>query len=85
MFARFLTLIAILMAVHVSSALSDEYPSRPIRILVGLPAGGGVDIVARQLAEELSLKLGQRVLVENRVGAGGNIAAAEAAKSPPDG
>jgi tripartite-type tricarboxylate transporter receptor subunit TctC len=63
----------------------DGYPERPIRILVGYPAGGGVDIVARLFAEPMKAALGQSVIVENRAGASGMIAAAAVAKSPPDG
>jgi tripartite-type tricarboxylate transporter receptor subunit TctC len=63
----------------------DGYPERPIRILVGYPAGGGVDIVARLFAEPMKAALGQSVIVENRTGASGMIAAAAVAKSPPDG
>jgi tripartite-type tricarboxylate transporter receptor subunit TctC len=61
------------------------YPDRPIRILVGYPAGGGVDIVARVFAEPTKAALGQSVIVENRAGASGMIAAGAVAKSPPDG
>src|SRR6516162_1970271 len=63
----------------------DGYSDRPIRVLVGYPAGGGVDIVARLFAEPLKATLGQSVIVENRAGASGMIAAAAVAKSPPDG
>ena len=63
----------------------DGFPERPIRILVGYPAGGGVDIVARLFAEPMKVALGQSVIVENRAGASGMIAAAAVAKSPPDG
>jgi tripartite-type tricarboxylate transporter receptor subunit TctC len=61
------------------------YPDRPIRILVGYPAGGGVDIVARLLGEPMRSALGQPVVVENRTGASAMIAAGAVAKSPPDG
>jgi tripartite-type tricarboxylate transporter receptor subunit TctC len=60
-------------------------PDRPIRILVGYPAGGGVDIVARMLGEPMKGALGQAVIVENRTGASAMIAAGAVAKSPPDG
>src|SRR6266571_86798 len=63
----------------------DGYSDRPIRVLVGYPAGGGVDIVARLFAEPMKAALGQSVIVENRAGASGMIAAAAVAKSPPDG
>jgi tripartite-type tricarboxylate transporter receptor subunit TctC len=61
------------------------YPDRPIKLLVGFGAGGGTDIVARILATKMSQLLGQSVVVEDRTGASGMIAAADVAKSPPDG
>ena len=62
-----------------------SYPTRPIRVLVGAAAGGGVDITARTLARHMGDKLGQQIVVDNRPGAGGNIAADLCAKAPPDG
>lgn len=62
-----------------------DYPTRPIRLLVGYSAGGGVDGAARLLANQLSLQLGQPVVVENRAGATGQIAADAVAKAAPDG
>ena len=61
------------------------YPSKPIRILVGFAPGGGTDIVARALGVKMSEVLGQTIVVENRAGASGTIAAAEVARSTPDG
>ncbi len=61
------------------------YPERPVKMLVGFGAGGITDITARQVAEEMSQVLGQPVVVENRSGAGGNIATAELARAQPDG
>ena len=61
------------------------YPDRPIRWLVGFAPGGPVDIVARIMAQWLSDRFGQQVVVENRTGSGGNIAAAAMINSPPDG
>ncbi|CAA9234104.1 MAG: BUG/TctC family periplasmic protein [uncultured Craurococcus sp.] len=67
-------------------ALADEaWPSRPITILGGFPNGAGTDIYARRLAEPLSRALGQPVVVDNRSGAGGNIASDVVAKARPDG
>lgn len=67
------------------TAAADSYPSRPIHLIVGFPPGGGVDIVARLIAQWLSLRLGRQVIVENKPGVGGNIATAIVARSAPDG
>lgn len=67
------------------SAWSEEYPSRPIKLLVGAPAGGTTDTIARAIADPMAAALHQPVLVENRPGAGGNLAADAVAKAPPDG
>jgi len=64
---------------------SQSYPDKPVTLIVGFPPGGGVDIVARQLAETLSESLGQRVVVENKAGAAGNIAMEYVARAKPDG
>lgn len=66
-------------------AQAQSWPSKPIRLLVGFAPGGGTDIVARALAPKLSDLLGQQVVVENRAGASGTIAADMVAKSPADG
>ncbi len=66
-------------------AVADTYPSKPIRIIVAFPAGGATDINARLLAQRLTQQLGKQVIVENKSGAAGNIGAAEAARSAPDG
>jgi len=66
-------------------AQSTGFPDRPIRMLVGFGAGGGTDIVARIMARKMSEILGQSIVVEDRTGASGLIAAADVAKSPPDG
>jgi tripartite-type tricarboxylate transporter receptor subunit TctC len=66
-------------------ASAQQYPSRPIRILVTIPPGGAPDLAARVVGERLEPLLGQPVVVENRTGAGGNIAGELVAKSPPDG
>ena len=68
-----------------SLAQAQGYPNKQIRFLVGYGAGGGVDITARHLAESLREALGQNILVENRAGAAGMVAANAVAKAPPDG
>lgn len=70
-------------AVHAGAA--PEYPTRTVRMMVGFPPGAGVDFAARLTAEKLQESWGQAVIVENRPGAGGNIAADMVAKSPADG
>jgi tripartite-type tricarboxylate transporter receptor subunit TctC len=67
------------------SAHGEDFPARPIKILVGAPAGGTTDTMARAIADPMAAALKQPVLVENRPGAGGNLAAAGVAKSSPDG
>ena len=66
-------------------ALAQAYPNRPIRLVVGYATGGGTDIIGRMAAQYLSMRLGQSVLVENKPGAGGNIATEAVAKAAPDG
>jgi len=77
-------LFLLLIAALARDALA-QYPTRPIRLFVGFPPGGGPDIVARILAPKLADALGQPVVVENRVGGTGTLAGEAAAKSPPDG
>jgi tripartite-type tricarboxylate transporter receptor subunit TctC len=77
--------LLILFAFHISSAAADDWPSHNLRILVPFPAGGSSDIQARVIADELSKALSKPVIIENKPGAGGNLAAAEAARSAPDG
>src|SRR5712691_5496722 len=64
---------------------AQNYPSRPITVVVALPAGGAVDALARVLAEHMRVTLGQPVVVENMGGAGGTLSIARIVRSPPDG
>src|SRR5262245_62463430 len=66
-------------------AMAQAYPLRPVRWIVGFPAGGGADIVARLVGQWLSERLGQPFVIENRPGASSNIAAEAVVRSPPDG
>jgi len=68
-----------------AAALAQAWPSRPVKMIVPFPAGGATDVVARLLAQKLGEAWGQPIVIENRVGAGGNIGAEAAAKSPADG
>ena len=78
----------IMLLAALSTALpvaAQQYPVRPIRLVVGFPAGGPTDIVARQLAPKMAEALGQQVIVDNPGGAGGMIATEQVAKAAPDG
>src|SRR5262249_7442048 len=66
-------------------AFAQAYPARPVRILVGFPAGGGADIVARLIGQWLSERLGQQFIIENRPGAGSNIATEAVVRAAADG
>lgn len=74
---------ALCAAIQVATA--QTFPEKPIQFIVGFPPGGGVDIVARQLADKLSEALGQRVIVDNKAGAAGNVAMEFVARAKPDG
>ena len=77
-------LMAAVVAVN-AAAWAQNYPDRPVRILIAFPGGGTIDTLGRILAQKLTEAWGQNVVIENRPGAGGNIGAAAAAKSAPDG
>jgi tripartite-type tricarboxylate transporter receptor subunit TctC len=76
---------AVLLVALAASAQAQNYPNRVVRIMVGFPPGGNVDIIARMLAHEMEKSLGQSIVVENRVGAGGAVAAEAVARGEPDG
>jgi tripartite-type tricarboxylate transporter receptor subunit TctC len=66
-------------------AKAQTYPWRPVRIVVGFAAGGGLDVVARLMGQWLSVRLGQQFVIENRPGAAGNIGAEAVVRAAPDG
>lgn len=68
-----------------AAAMADTYPSKPVRLIVGFPPGGGTDIVSRLIAQKLTDSLSQQIIVDNRAGATGTLAANLVAKSIPDG
>jgi tripartite-type tricarboxylate transporter receptor subunit TctC len=80
-----LVLILLLHAVVAGSAHAQSYPARTVTIVVPYAAGGGIDVIARMLAQRLTDKLGQPFVVENRLGAGGVIATTSVARAPADG
>jgi len=82
--ARILMPFAIVVCFTIS-AVAQEYPAKPVRVVVPFTAGGGTDVFARIVSGKLSELWGQPVLVENRPGAGGTVGAGVVAKSPPDG
>jgi len=83
LFAR--TALASALLAAAAQAPAQDYPSKPVRMIVGFAAGGGTDTTARPIAHKLSELFGQQVIVDNRPGAAGNIATDIVAKSAPDG
>ena len=75
-------LLALLLSIN---AFAQDWPTKPLRLILPFPPGGGTDILGRLIAERLSAGLGQAVIAENRGGAGGNVGAEAAARSAPDG
>ena len=78
-------LVGIAFAASLGAAQAQDYPTRPITLVVSTAAGGGNDIMARVIGERMSRTLGQQIVVENRPGAGGTTATRQIAASPPDG
>ena len=79
------TLLAFSLLLFAWPAAAQDYPNRPVKVVVGFPPGGGTDVAARIVAAEMSKGLGQSLLIENKPGAAGTLGAAEAARSAPDG
>ncbi len=80
-----LIVVTLFIIVGVRPLIADEYPTRPIRMIVPFPPGGGNDLLARSISQPLSQAIGQSVVVDNRGGAGGQIGATLAAAAAPDG
>ena len=78
-------LFSVILLLFAAGAMAQDYPNRTVRVVVPFPPGGAPDLVGRTLANRLSERLGQPFVVENRTGAGGNIAAEAVAKAAPDG
>ncbi len=78
-------LVASLLAVLAGTAVAQDYPNKPIRLVVPFATGGVTDTTARVMADKLSQRLGQNVIVENRAGGSGNPGTQYVAQSPPDG
>ena len=79
------TILAALLSLILSSAAAQEWPQKPLRLIVPFAPGGLVDNSARVVAEPLGARLGQQVVIENRSGAGGNIGTGAVAQAEPDG
>jgi tripartite-type tricarboxylate transporter receptor subunit TctC len=77
--------VALLPLVGPGQVFAQDYPTRPVRWILGFPPGGPTDIVVRLMGQYLSERLGQQFVIENRPGAGGNLATQAVASSPPDG
>ncbi|MFZ1208879.1 MAG: tripartite tricarboxylate transporter substrate binding protein, partial [Pseudolabrys sp.] len=82
--SRLLMAVSLLVALA-PNALADDYPNRPVRLIIPFPPGGSNDVVGRLVAQQLSVKLGQQVYVDNRGGAGGTIGTEACANAAPDG
>src|SRR5205823_524333 len=80
-----MTTLALAVLAAFGPAGAQSYPAKPIRVIVPFVAGGAVDVLARLVSAKMSESIGQPVIIENRAGAAGNVAADAVAKSPPDG
>jgi len=80
-----LTVAATLLLALTAGAFADDYPNRPVRLIIPFPPGGSNDVVGRLVAQQLSTKLGQQAYVDNRAGAGGTIGTEACATAAPDG
>ena len=78
-------ILGLLLAFTASCVCAQTFPSRPIRLIVPFAAGGPIDLLSRTIATKLTETIGQSVVVENRAGAGGSLAAEHTARSAPDG
>src|SRR5437868_5787350 len=80
-----LTAIGLSAIASIGAASAADYPSRPVRWVVGYPPGGATDVIARLIGQRLSEKLGQQFVIENKPGAGNNIATESVVNAAPDG
>ena len=78
-------LVGLVIAIAAAPAVAQSWPERPIKFIMAAPAGSSLDVLGRTIADKLTARLGQPVVVENKPAAGGTVATAEVAKSPPDG
>jgi tripartite-type tricarboxylate transporter receptor subunit TctC len=84
-FKRAAALVAVAACTMVANAMAQSYPAKPVHLVVAFTAGSATDIIARAVGDSLSKSLGQAVVIDNRPGAGGTIAASSVAKADPDG
>src|SRR5213083_2946079 len=82
---KIVRLIFALLSLASATSFAQQYPAKPVRIVLHFPAGGSTDVVTRILAQALTESMGQPFVVENKLGADGAIAAAQVIQSPPDG
>lgn len=80
-----LLIAALALAIALPAHAETSWPEKPVHIIVAFTPGSATDVIARAMSNELSAKLGQPVIIENKPGAGGTIAAAQVAKAAPDG